>query len=90
MYALRNCPRLKEVEIEMHKLSMGLMEDIAKYGQKLRILNLDFRFTKTSGILNPLKSMKNLRNLGLYQLTQGGIHILRGQFVENFDPFLPS
>ena len=68
--ALKNCPRLRFLQIMKHELSIGFMKHIVKHGQDLCGLELDFVNTN-SDILSPLvANMKNLKHLGLYHLNQ--------------------
>ena len=71
IHVLKNCPRLRHLEILYHELSIGLIKQIAKYGQNLSALELDFENMEASHILSPLiMEMKNLKHLGLFDLKQ--------------------
>ena len=69
MHVLKNCPRLRHLEIWSHELSIGFIRQIVQHGQNLHSLTLDFEFTdKSDGsdILSPLLTgMTNLKHLGL-------------------------
>ena len=66
MYALKICPRLRFIQA-LHKLSIGFLDYIAKYGQNLYGLSLNFENNDKPEILYPLKNgMKDLKYLGIF------------------------
>ena len=70
MHALKNCPRLKQLDITSHNLSIDFIKYIIKYGQNLNTLELCFEHTDESGILSLISELKNLKKLSLIDLKQ--------------------
>ena len=66
LHSLKNCPRLRHLEICDHEFSIGLINQIVNLGQNLTGLQLGFGNTDVPDILSPLITrMKNLKHLGL-------------------------
>ena len=68
MLALKYCPQLRFIETS-HNISVGFLNYIAKHGQNLYGLDLDFQrsYPKIQGSLLK-KGIKNLKHLGLIGL----------------------